>query len=590
MKKVVDKINNYKHIDIVFYTIIIVLSYLLMMSISNHIGLYYDSVNPDHLSPFVLDKIKAGDSIFSYPVLGKVYHGMINTYVMAFIIAIVGVPSATLLHFVSASYGAFICSMVYHILKKCNVNKIISGLLSILASISTSLLCIYITQFYVELSGMVFEIIAINLFINWIKKRDNKTLLFVGILSGLACYGYYNYAFFIPSYICVIIANHIIEKKKNCINSIMIFISGLMLGLTIYIYGYSQMIFNNNIVICVISFIWISWAIYNYIVFKKNIKNQKKLSIFFLILIGIFCIHYYLPLLLNTFSSMSDDLNKGLFSKILSQINTVKNRYFGLLNATTIEKRLLGTKSICTKGLINYLSLILILISNIIMMYKRKKSKKIDKSVLYVFITILIYFLVSFFIALSALSEQHFVPMVFINIIALGISIQYIINNIKNNKISIMFEYIVTIFIFMSIILNVYCNRIIISKLYYTGGINGAYSTKINDIAYEAMDNYNRNIKEIYIFEEWGYGTSFTYLTNNLVPYIEDYEANIDINEVIDKYIDDYQIAIYYKKDNLTEEYLKILNNYSFIKYSFATIYMRNGDLAYNKIIIDKNE
>ena len=93
------------------------------------------------------------------------------------------------------------------------------------------------------------------------------------------------------------------------------------------------------------------------------------------------------------------------------------------------------------------------------------------------------------------------------------------------------------LFIIIEIGLNLYGNKLIVSNLYKTGGMNGAFSTKINDISYEALDDKGRGIKNLYVFKEWGYSASFRYLTNESVFNIEDINNNVKTKDILDSYM-----------------------------------------------------
>ena len=582
-----NKIENYKYFDIIIVLAIIVSSYFIMSIVSDYIGLYYDAVNPDHLAPFILNKVKEGTNIFDLIYLGQVYHGVFNSYVMAFLIEVVGAPSASLLHFTSATYSSIICIMIYKILRKCKVDKLLSAFICVLTSLSTALLCINITQFYVELSGMVFEIIGISIFIDYLKTNNIKKLLLVGLFSGLACYGYYNYAFFIPAFIIIIII-HNIKNKNNIINSIMIYIPGILLGVLPYILGYSQRVFGESshkyLIYSSILLFMIIWIIYTYKVFQKDNKKKKIISIIILIGIITFCILSYSSLLLTSLEAKSSNVNIGFFEKI----TRLFDKYFGLVNSSTVEQRLFNKILFSTKNIINYISAFLFIFSVVISFIRYRRNKIKNNKILYLFILVFVYFVLAFFISLSGLSEQHFVPMLFINSIVLSISINYLISLINNDKIKNIVKIIFYLFIMIGIGLNIYGNKLVVSNLYKTGGQNGAFSTKINDISYDALDDKGRGIKDYYVFKEWGYDASFRYLTNESIPHIEDINNNIKTKDILDNYIEDYQIIMICQNENTKNSIINELDEYGdSINYSIKTIYERNGSLAYYKIVIN---
>lgn len=589
----IKRIENSKYFDFIVIILILLTSYFVMSMFTNHIGLYYDSVNPDflgrHLLNLIKDKTNPADLIY----LGQVYHGVINGYVMAFMIYITGAPSVALLHFINATYGAIICSFVYKILRKCNADKLISALISIFLSISTALLCIYLTQYYIELSGMVFLIFGINSLVNYIKEKNNKTLFFIGLFSGLACYGYYNYVFLVLPFISIIIMENI-KNKKKIFDLIMIFITGFILGILPYFMGYNKLAFSTSnykyLIWYSILILLLIWIVTSYKSYLKDNKKGKIISFVGLILIGCFSILKYAKIIILNFTNKISPNNDSIFEKIINQLDSVKGKFFGLVNGTTMEFRLVGHTVIPIKNIINYVFVLLFVVAVIISFILYKKKKENNKKILYSFITYILYLIAAFIVAVSALSEQHFVPMLFINGLVFALILTYLLKLIKKVRIYNILKVIVCLFLIFEIVLNIKANKSFVKELYYTGGVNGAYSLKINEIAYDAMDNYNRGIKELYVFEEWGIATSFTYLTNNHIPKLESFNGELTLDEIINDNIDEFQIVVITGNDELSSSFICELNEkYNYLSYSDELIYHRNGELAFHKLTINKN-
>lgn len=591
INKFINKVIKSNKFDTIIYVSIVIISYFIISVIGNYVGLYYDSVNPEHLSPFLLNNFKTGAGFWAYPILGKVYHGLLNAYIMTFLLMLISIPSITLLHFVSASYGAFISCMIYKILKKLKVNKIIAGLVSILTSLSTALIYIYVSQYYIELTGMVFEIIAINLFINWLINHKNKSLLASGVLSSVACFGYYNYIFFAPSYIVLTLIESY-HEKKNILNNVMIYIIGFVIGLLPYIIGYSCIIYNDSkyrspILIFIIFFI-IFWCITSYNNFKKDDNKKKKLSIFGLVIIIVYSIKNFLPMIFNCFSSLSSKTSSiSFFKKIFLMLKSVKNSYFGLITGKSVENWIFMNNFSKIKEKSAFIIVLIIAISILLYFIKLIKNRHNDKKIGYMLITYFFYFLFAFFIAVSALSPQHFVPMFFMNMIFFGISIQFILNFVKDNykKLLNSTKFVMLLILISIILINIFSNRIIFSELFLKGP-EGSFSPKLNEIATEAIDSYSQNIKQIYVFGNWGFTTSFTYLTRGLIPTFEYADGNIDVDDFLEKYINDNQIVLVSSDEDKVKEYIHCLKKHKKIEYKLDTKYLRNGKITYYTITI----
>ncbi|MDD6319783.1 MAG: hypothetical protein PUA63_02835, partial [Oscillospiraceae bacterium] len=108
----------------------------------------------------------------------------------------------------------------------------------------------------------------------------------------------------------------------------------------------------------------------------------------------------------------------------------------------------------------------------------------------------------------------------------------------------------------------------ILNEIEVTGG-NGFYTSQINKLADDALENFEKGEKEIYLFPEWGFMSGFNYITNNHVAF-----STNSSSENMKKLMNEgYDVLVVYWNDSDTKTYSDLLNDAgaeTIIKYAYV--------------------
>ncbi len=169
-------------------------------------GLYMDAVNPDYLVVRLLGQsattpawVLPGTLLFGrFPVLGQIYHGALPYWLglPAYALWGTGVVGVRLTNML---FGLLVLASVALFLRAFRVRPVIVALVLAALALDPGFLFSFRTQFYINVLPLAPLLAAIA----WAEhRRSNPTprLAFaVGVLAGVAFYGYFIYAFLVPA-------------------------------------------------------------------------------------------------------------------------------------------------------------------------------------------------------------------------------------------------------------------------------------------------------------------------------------------------------------------------------------------------------
>lgn len=224
-----------KEIKIVRYCFWILIGFIVFVPIilcGNNPGLYLDAVNPDYISvQLAFPQTYQERWQVSWPFLAQIYHGNVGVLFSYLVIKITGATSILQHHLLNGVYNYIIFIFLYAALKECGIReKICKGVIIIGASMQSFFLLCF-TQFYIELPGSVFTMLAIYLLVHSVNKYGeitNRNLLCGSVLLGLAFYSYFNYFFFFIPFYCLLI--FILRKDDNFFKKMILSSYGLLGG------------------------------------------------------------------------------------------------------------------------------------------------------------------------------------------------------------------------------------------------------------------------------------------------------------------------------------------------------------------------
>ncbi|GAC1346123.1 MAG: hypothetical protein NVSMB18_27470 [Acetobacteraceae bacterium] len=168
-------------------------------------GLYMDAVNPDYLVVRVLGASSSfpvwalpGTLVFGrFPVLGQIYHGALSYWLGLPIYALFGTGMIGV-RVANMAFGLGTLAAAGWFLLAFRVRPVIAGLVLAALALEPGYLFTFRVQFYLQ--AMAFGALLAS--VAWVETRRGRPSVGVavgaGVLAGIACYGYFVFAFLVP--------------------------------------------------------------------------------------------------------------------------------------------------------------------------------------------------------------------------------------------------------------------------------------------------------------------------------------------------------------------------------------------------------
>ncbi|MBB3772057.1 hypothetical protein FHS55_002666 [Angulomicrobium tetraedrale] len=192
-------------------------------------GLYMDGINPDYLAARFFNRALP-NAVWILPakgpiLLGSLYHGVQNYYVDLPVFWLLGI-SLLSIRIAQSLFGAAIVLLLYFLAVRVTQNRLVALLAAALLATDIAFLASFRTQFYIVLGGEAW--LFASLLALWSRHRAGPLLS--GLFFGLALYGYFVLAFFLPAMIVLVLA----QPRRP----VRLWAGGVALGLLPYVLGY----------------------------------------------------------------------------------------------------------------------------------------------------------------------------------------------------------------------------------------------------------------------------------------------------------------------------------------------------------------
>ncbi|MGE7138659.1 hypothetical protein ACQKIE_13620 [Luteibacter sp. NPDC031894] len=166
-------------------------------------GIYMDAANPDFLAARWLHhghNPGAGIPSKIFPILGSFYHGMQNAYLGLPFFAVAGF-SVTSLRLEQAVFGAILLLALYHLTRRLTSSRGLAVAVGVGLATELAFTASFRTQFYIVLGGAAWFILSMLLALP--AEPDSRVVrrraFWSGVCFGLASYGYFVLSFFAPA-------------------------------------------------------------------------------------------------------------------------------------------------------------------------------------------------------------------------------------------------------------------------------------------------------------------------------------------------------------------------------------------------------
>lgn len=196
-------------------------------------GIYMDAANPDFLAAQWLHRGHnpgAGIPSKIFPILGSFYHGLQNAYLGVPFFALAGF-SVTSLRLEQAVFGGILLVALYHLTSRLAGSKLaIFATLGLATELAFT--ASFRTQFYIVLGGTAWLFVSMLLALPAVEHSlvVKRRAFWSGVFFGLAAYGYFVLAFFAPA-MAVLVAVWIPRRQWA------IWIAGAFVGVSPFFLG-----------------------------------------------------------------------------------------------------------------------------------------------------------------------------------------------------------------------------------------------------------------------------------------------------------------------------------------------------------------
>ncbi|MCD6048171.1 MAG: glycosyl transferase family protein [Gammaproteobacteria bacterium] len=492
-------------------------------------GLYFDAVNPDYIAAMILNHHIHNmawvlPSIIKIPLLVELYHGVQHIYLGLPFFFIFGTSIVTLRLF-QAAFGAGAIYFGYRVTTLLTKNRWFAFVAMLGLATEIAFIASFRTQFYITMAGdfWLFAAIFVLLKANEENSLDKKHLLFIGCFYGLAVYSYFIYLFFLPAIALWVFLN---SPRGKRILSGYYWVQGVAIGLIPYALGYLSMLL--------------------------ALRKQFLTAIFN-------TAHVLQPL-----------------SHRLGLIESWQHGFHLLISALTNS----GNESLMFKHTgITFLEngkiycLITLLIFGLLLGLIAKKTSE-DKNCWF-FILLPISFFTFATLFGARLGVHHYSVLIPFFYIELAIAAFFIWRLAAATSLANLTNKILIIVASLLILLNITQQQCFFNYLDATGGIY-RYSNALNLMAEEAIGVKD---KALYIFPEWGFMTSFDFLTGNRVAY----DLNLD-KQAEDALKQGKELRLCFWNIEDFNQYKKALHNIGAVNLQVVPYLQRDGNIAFYMI------
>lgn len=521
--------------DIIILMIIGGFLYISISYNSDYPGLYLDSVNPDYAGVQLLTGSSgAGTYIWAFsmfngfPILPQMYHGAVTTITTIISCLITGSTSVFQVHAVNAVFAFIVCVLTYYLLKQYSNNHKVAALITVLLATTPSLNTILRCQYYIKLPGTALILGALYLLLSVreesvpIKRRIR--IMVTAFLAGFAFYSYFHYLFFAPAFLWVLWCKIGLSSYSEKAKMVLLFLTAYCIGALGYFVGYAAFLLQNEPLVWMLIVAMLLVAVLLiFTLVTDQFRGKKAIAwiVFIGLLFGVVGIGIIsnISFILEKLGTVANGLN------IAGETVTAKERIllvfqnWGNILSGRMAETLIFQETFSIFPHLYAITLFMMTVFSYICLWKSKNKSSAAMLMVIVSVFLISFVTFSVFFA-SRLGTQHFVPMLPLSLLLMGSEIVVIMEC----KDRINMKCIVAICLLL-LSINFINNGLFQYKLGLSGG-HGLFTSQINELAYDALENSAQGKKEVYVFEEWGFFAGFSYLTRNMIPYVT--ECGID--------------------------------------------------------------
>lgn len=585
MKNILTKLKTF---DTIYLLSIIVLGIFQVLRCPDLPGLYLDAVNPDYLAVQILFPQNSNPNWApahsGIPLLGQLYHGTITVLLQLLIVGIFGKASPLTLKLSNITYIIAICWVMYLILKKLEVNKVISFLVINALILSPNVFSLIRTQYYIKLPGTLF--LMLSMYFAILSIEQNRHVFYLALSSiflGIAFYSYFIFLFFAPAILIFCLS----KTKKlglKLFKDAFIWCMGFGCGCIPYVIGYGDLIITSTaldlslkkglviiggilLLVIMVAFLY---------VLVNNYQNDKVfhhccLAVFTLLVVFFIIAAINFKYITGTVLPILSSLGMaGGPMRLTQRIVQIFLFWTGVMDNSFLEQLMLGTVSSYCPSVLIILFLLAFALACILTVTKR--MNKNDWKEILAWGSLLLCYGILCIPFISRMGGQHFTPVFFITFMIFILLCNNIWSKINNKHIKKALPLLLGIFFLWSI-LN--CN-LLQANLQFTGGKN-MYSETINELAENALSEKCEGQKNVYVFPEWGFMCGFNYLTENQVPYTTTVDANM-LQEYFDR---GYGFKLCVWNHDSLEQYMEQLKSEGMDNLSVDTMQSREGEIVF---------
>lgn len=220
----------------------IVAFFAMVLVQANLPGLYMDAVNPDFLAAQLVHhsarQPSAGIPSKIFPILGSFYHGTQNVYVGLPIFVVFGF-SVTSLRITQALFGAILIVALYVTTNRLTHSRRLAFAGALGLATELAFTASFRTQFYIVMGGATWLFVALAYAIPMDSHPElaRKRTLLSGVFAGLACYGYFVLGFFVPGMLLLVA-----WRRREGWRDLPRWLAGFTVGLLPYALGYLSLV------------------------------------------------------------------------------------------------------------------------------------------------------------------------------------------------------------------------------------------------------------------------------------------------------------------------------------------------------------
>lgn len=580
------KSKNVNLNSLLYWMLIIIVMMLPVISIGDNIGMYFDSVFPDYAATQILNPQSNQVRWFAaFPYLCQVYHGSVGVLISIVGILITGTTSVLQHHIINILLELIIIVLSNQLLIRYDVPNCVRKVALFILAVSPTVTTIALTQYYIEIPGTICTLFALLLFDTALKTKNISKQYLIFFFSffalGLAFYSYYNYLFFFIGIFSLFVTSNKfdISKLEKTILACYAYLSGAV-G---YVAGFSQIggKINENLYIILPIVSWILvWFVSLYMLYLLIRKRNKLAYIIasITVLFGIFL----LIVSKNYITSTSESLNIfGSSASLFERITIIVKNTVNAITGISAENLMLQTQVTTGWWLLLFVFSLLTFIYLVLMICNKDYKNTINKHLLLGFI-----YLICCIAFATRMQTQHFIPLVFFMYLQLAMMADYVIKFVKEHCLkkincAINSALVLISFLICFVLLN---NRfLVINSVLQTGG-RGYYTSQVNVLANEALNNKKQGKKEIYIFPEWGFMSEFDYLTMNNIPF----STNCDYDSINNYLNEGYDVNIVYwnrDEESNASDYMKLVDSIG-NKHLINEYFNYEGDVVFYDLLI----